>query len=102
MQNSGKDNDGKCQRDFICKEKSHDKFSTKKTCVSLSWRQKKQWKSTATSKIQREVHIKSYHVAHLFERSEVNISQKSATKWNKLSVIKPGISNLHSTNYKSG
>ena len=30
MQNSGKHNGGNCQRDFICKEKSHNKFPTKK------------------------------------------------------------------------
>ena len=30
MQNSGKHNDDKCQRKFICKEKSHNKFPTKK------------------------------------------------------------------------
>ena len=30
MLNSGKHNDDKCQREFICKEKSKKNFSTKK------------------------------------------------------------------------
>ena len=29
-QSTGKHSDGKCQRDFICKNVSHDKYSTKK------------------------------------------------------------------------
>ena len=33
MQNSGKHNDGKCQRDFICKEISCNKLPTKKHVI---------------------------------------------------------------------
>ena len=46
----------KVRENFICKEKPQNKFSTKKTCVSLSCTQTKQ-KSTATLRLQREVHI---------------------------------------------
>ena len=72
---------------FHLSRKTKQRVSYQKTCIGLSWTQTKQWKSAATLKIQKEVHIKVYPVASLFQISEVNRLRKSAALSKSLSVI---------------
>ena len=56
LQNTGKHSDGKCQRDFTCKNRSHDKYPTKKH-VLLCHEHRGKW--TASFRVQEQMHYET-------------------------------------------